>query len=163
MAWSANGADCSLQGLALGGVAQSPFSKRPTQEPAGRPARSRSFLRERKRRFRRLRWRGEPIGLRKATEIRRQDDVLVEIHPSVFLEGAFEVCEELIGRLGEHAEEEGCGEGGDEDAQAIDEELHQALTAFAGEASAQVVLVAGEGIGDRGAALLEGGVGLAER
>ena len=75
--------------------------------------------------------------------------------PSVFLERAFEVCEELIGRLGEHAEEEGCGEGDDEDAQAIDEELHQALTAFAGEASAQVVLVAGEGIGDGGAALLE--------
>ena len=34
-------------------------------------------------------------------------------------------------------------------------ELDQALTAFAGEASAQVVLVAGEGIGDGGAALLE--------
>jgi hypothetical protein len=39
--------------------------------------------------------------------------------------------------------------------------LDQALMAFAGEASAQVVLVAGEGIGDGGAAFLEGGVGLA--
>ena len=37
-------------------------------------------------------------------------------------------------------------------------ELDQALMAFAGEASAQVVLVAGEGIGDGCAALLEGGV-----
>jgi hypothetical protein len=39
----------------------------------------------------------------------------------------------------------------------------RAVTAFAGEALAQVVLFAGEGIGDRGAALLEGGFGLAER
>jgi len=38
--------------------------------------------------------------------------------------------------------------------------LDQALMAFAGEASAQVVLVAGEGIGDGGAAFLEGGDGL---
>ncbi len=79
----------------------------------------------------------------------RQGDHVVELlhqpleadPASALLAAAAEACKELVGRLGENAEDEGCGEGGHQDAEAIDEDLDQTLMALGSGAGWQLLLL----------------------